>query len=45
MGKEEVEKQLRLMELTQGFHYTAEGTRVVVTPENPEIVFRKNPNA
>lgn len=42
MGKEEIEKQLCLLELTQGFHYTADGARVIVTPEVAETKFTKD---
>ena len=34
MSKGEIEKQLRLLPLTQGFHYTSDDIRVVVTPES-----------
>jgi hypothetical protein len=40
LAKEDIEKQIRLLHLTQGFHYTSDGLRVIITPEEMEIRFK-----
>lgn len=41
LSKEEIESKIRTIELTQGFHYTAEGLRVIITPEADDVKFKE----
>lgn len=40
LTKEEIQAKIRTLELTQGFHYTADGMRVIITPEAHDVRFK-----